>query len=357
MRFWRNGIPNGQENSLVTVDIPVIDLTALRNGDAAARRAVAADIAQACTDTGFFTVTGHGVPAELLARTRRAAETFFSAPEDCKTAVLRPPEKISRGWNPPADRTLANTLGADTPPDLQEAWAMGPPEGGDTSYFATGAGSRFFAANKWPEIDDFRTTLEAYYRAMTALSGDMMRGFALALDLDEHFFDDKADRPCSIVRLVRYPAQTETPRPGQLRAGAHSDYGSFTFVKGDNVPGGLQVSDGNGGWQDVEAPEDGFVCNIGDAMQRWTGGRFRSTLHRVVNPPADAQKQDRISLVYFHLPNHDTRLGGIGGAGSHAAGPAPSFAEHYFGKMVRAAHSEDGGSTATADELVTGDIR
>lgn len=340
----------------MAMNIPVIDLTGLRLGDAAERRRVAREIGAACTETGFFTITGHGVPAALLNRTRDAAEAFFAAPDAEKTAVLRPPEKISRGWNPPADRALANTLGAETPPDLQEAWAMGPPESGSGAYYSEGAGARFFAANKWPEIGGFRDSLEAYYRAMTALSGHMMRGFALALDLDEAFFDDKADRPCSIVRLVNYPAQHEAPRPGQLRAGAHSDYGSFTFVRGDNVPGGLQVSDGNGGWQDVEAPEDGFVCNIGDTMQRWTGGRFRSTLHRVVNPPADAAACDRISLVYFHLPNHDAVLEGIGTASMQTdASDAPTFAEHYFGKMVRAAETEDGRSNTTADALVRGD--
>lgn len=118
------------------------------------------------------------------------------------------------------------------------------------------------------------------------------------------------------------------------------------------------MSDGNGGWQDVEAPEDGFVCNIGDTMQRWTGGLFRSTLHRVVNPPMDAAPRDRISLVYFHLPNHDAVLGGIdlGGADAMPSDKiAPTFAEHYFGKMVRAAKTEGGGSTATADDLVAGE--
>lgn len=332
--------------------VPVIDISALRGTDAAARADVALQINAACTATGFFTVVGHGVSTELLDRTRAAAAAFFAADDDAKNAVLRPPEKISRGWNPPADRSLANTLGEDTPPDLQEAWAMGSPDTGPAPYFTEGAGAKIFAANKWPEIDGFRATLEQYYREMTDLSDTMMRGFALALGLDEDFFAPKADKPGSIVRLVRYPAQHDAPRPGQLRAGAHSDYGSFTFVRGDNVPGGLQVSDGKGGWHDVEAPDGGFVCNIGDTMQLWTGGRFRSTLHRVVNPPAEARREDRISLVYFHLPNHDAVLGGIGSDDS----AAPSFAEHYFGKMVRAAKSEDGGSIATAEELVAGDV-
>ena len=340
--------------------IPVIDLTPLRNGDLAARRGVAAEINAACTDSGFFTIVGHGVPAELIARTRQAAADFFAAPDAIKNAVLRPPEKISRGWNPPMDRTLASTLGDTTPPDLQEAWAMGPPEIGDGPYYTEGAGASFFAPNRWPDLPGYRDTMEEYYRAMVGLAAHTMRGFALALGLDEHFFDDKTDRTGANMRMVRYPAQDTPPLPGQLRAGAHTDYGSFTFVKGDNVPGGLQVSDGRGGWIDVEAPDGGYVCNIADALHRWTGGRFRSTLHRVVNPPPDATRRDRISLVFFHHPNHDVRLSGIGddsaGKDADANNAEPvTYAEHYFGKIVRAATTDGAGSTATADTLVAGE--
>jgi isopenicillin N synthase-like dioxygenase len=335
----------------MSLSIPVIDISPLREGKTTERAKVAAQISVACADSGFFTVVGHGVETKLLDSTRRAAAKFFDADDHIKNAVLRPPEKISRGWNPPADRSLANTLGEETPPDLQEAWAMGSPNVSQDAYFTKGVGAKIFAENRWPEIDGFRAILEQYYRAMTELSDIMLCGFALSLGLDENFFTTQTDKPGSIVRLVRYPAQHNAPLPGQLRAGAHSDYGSFTFVRGDNVSGGLQVSDGAGGWRDVEAPETGFVCNIGDTMQLWTGGRFRSTLHRVVNPSTNALPEDRISLVYFHLPNHDAVLGGIGKEDRKA----PNFAEHYFGKMVRAAKSVGGGSTTTAAELMAGD--
>lgn len=326
--------------------IPVIDLEPLRLGDLAARKAVAREIEEACTDSGFFTIVGHGVPRELIARTRQAGVDFFAAPGAIKQAVLRPPSKISRGWNPIKDRTIAYSRGEVTPPDWQEAWAMGPIDIGDDAYFTEGAGKSFFAPNQWPNLPGFRETLEEYYRAMIGLGQHVMRGFALALGTDEHYFDDKADRGYANLRIVRYPGQDDPPEPGQLRAGAHTDYGAFTFVKGDNVPGGLQVSDGSGGWMDVQAPDGGYVCNIADAMQRWTGGRFRSTLHRVVNPPREVARQDRISLVTFHNPNHDTVLRGIGD--SDVSGEPPvTFAEHYFGKIVRAS----GGSTATAEEL------
>jgi isopenicillin N synthase-like dioxygenase len=352
MRSWKNARRSGAENDEMTARVPEIDIAPLIDGSATGKQSVARAIEAACTDTGFFTVVGHGIDADLLSRTRKAAESFFAAPESVKIKVLRPPQKISRGWNPPEDRSLAYTLGEKTPPDLQEAWAMGPPGKAGGPYYDEGAGTTFFHPNKWPDVPEFREILESYFAAMTGLSHHMLRGFALALGLPEDFFASQTDRPCSNIRLVRYPAQEKRPLPGQLRAGAHSDYGSFTLVKGDNVPGGLQVSNGKGGWHDVEAPENGFVCNIGDAMQLWTGGRFRSTLHRVVNPPPDAAKRDRISLVYFHLPNHDAVLGGIGD--DTDTNDAPCFAEQYFGKLMKAAKSGDSGSSATAADLVAG---
>ena len=315
--------------------VPVIDVSALDGGDRMAKLAVAREIRSACTDIGFFTVVGHGVPGEVLVHARQAAMDFFHAPEAVKNEVLRPPEKITRGWNPAGDRSLARTLGGEAPPDLQEAFGMGPPD--PHARRASDAG--LFAPNKWPDVPGFRRAMTAFYGAMTDLANRMMRGFAMALELDEGFFDDKTNRHCSVVRLIRYLPREAEPLPGQMRAGAHTDYGTFTFVRGDNVPGGLQVCE-DGRWRDVETPPDGFVCNIGDAMQRWTDGRFRSTLHRVADPPEGAG--ERISLVYFHQPNPDVALGGIGDAAEAAA---PTFAEHYFGKVARAA-----GKSASAFE-------
>ena len=108
----------------------------------------------------------------------------------------------------------------------------------DHPYYATDTAQTFFAANRWPEKPaHFQATLTAYYRTMSVLAETVMRSFAVALDLDQDFFADKIDRPCNLIRLVRYPAQTEEPDEGQLRAGAHTDYGTVTILRGDDCPG------------------------------------------------------------------------------------------------------------------------
>ncbi len=333
----------------MTDAVPVIDLAPFRDGGAAGKRAVARAIDAACTGAGFFCIAGHGVDEALIAATRQAAVDFFAQPTEVKNRVLRPPEKISRGYFPVADRSLAYSLGIAAPPDLQEAWAMGPVEVPDTPYYRSAAASRFYAPNHWPELPGFRQTLCDYYAAMSTLSATLMRASALALGLDEDFFADKIDRHCSVSRLIRYPAQADTPEAGQLRAGAHTDYGALTILRGDDVPGALQVRSASGAWNDVRPPAGTLVCNIGDAMALWTSGRWSSTLHRVANPPVDAASGDRISLVYFHQPNYDAVLGGI--ADGDPAAAAPTLAEHYLGKVMKAAHQRLDAGAADAERI------
>ncbi len=315
--------------------VPVIDVAPLRSSDRAGKDEVARQIDRACTETGFFCITGHGVDQRLIARTREAATQFFALPDEKKLAIQRRPDKASRGYYPFADRSLAYTLGEAAPPDLQEAWAMGPIDVSDEEIQESDISRRFFAANLWPEgVPNFRETLNEYDRTLSPLADEILKGFALALGQPETFFDDKCDRASSVIRLIRYPAQTTAPATGQLRAGAHTDYGTVTILRGDDVPGATQVELPSGEWIDVRPPPGGFVCNIGDAMADWTGGRWRSTLHRVANPPSGAAPSDRISIVFFHHPNHDAVLGGLG----DGQGAGVTYAEHYLGKLMKAAH-------------------
>lgn len=313
--------------------VPVVDLTLYLQGSVEGKRAVAREIAAACEDSGFFCITGHGVDEALVERTRRAAMDFFALPVEAKRRAERPKSRVGRGYYPFADRSLAYTLGVETPPDLQEAWAMGPPDIPDDPYYETETADYFFGPNRWPDgVPGFRETTSDYFRTIAALGDRLMGMMALALDLDEDYFADKIDKPANAMRLIRYPAQSDPAAPDQLRAGAHTDYGTLTILRGDDVPGTLQVKLPRAGWIDIRPPPGAFVCNLGDAMARWTGGRWASTLHRVGNPPPDAVSSDRISLVFFHQPNYDAVLGGL----AEDAGKPVTLAEHYIEKIHKA---------------------
>lgn len=293
--------------------VPTIDLTPFRLGGAAERLAVARQVGRACEEIGFLLVGGHGVPDPVIDGTYATAKAFFDLPVEDKAAIRRPSPTIGRGWVGMAHQALAASIGKATPPDLQENITFGPPAGGTGPYWEEGWGASHFAANLWPDRPPgFAATVTAYYRAMDGLAATLMQAFALALDLPEDHFAPFIDRHISAMRFINYPDQPDAPAEGQLRAGAHSDYGSLTIVRVEDAPGGLQVRDAAGAWRDVAYRPGALVVNIGDLMAQWTNDRWVSTLHRVVNPPRDrALGSRRISLVFFHQPNYDAEIAAL----------------------------------------------
>ncbi|MDB5406155.1 MAG: 2OG-Fe(II) oxygenase [Rhodospirillales bacterium] len=319
---------------MTLLNVPVIDIRPYREGSAAEQMAVAGLVGQACRDIGFLVITGHGVPSALIDRTDRAASTFFDLPLAKKMALKRPKEDQVRGYSAVGDEGLSYSLDEATPGDLKESFSIGPIDPPDEPYFTGAAAGPHFAPNLWAdEIPDFRASWSEYFTSMSELSAQLMRIFALSLDLPEDFFDDKIDRHISMFRTLRYPEQREEPRPGQLRAGAHSDYGSLTIVRIEDKPGGLQVMNKAGAWVDVPAIPGSFVVNIGDLMMQWTNDQWISTLHRVANPPRDKSDSRRQSLVFFHQPNYDAIVECLPSCA--VAGAAPKYAPISSGDHLR----------------------
>ena len=144
---------------------------------------------------------------------------------------------------------------------------------------------KFFAPNLWPEYPaGFRPVWEAYYREMERVATTLMRIFAVGLGMDKHYFDDKVDRHITNFSVLHYPEQPKAPLPGQLRAGAHTDYGSLTILKPDNAPGGLQVLN-----------KDGAMDRRADAA-RYLRGQPRRPYGRV----------DQQSLGFYSAPRRQS---------------------------------------------------
>src|SRR5262245_47174558 len=288
-------------------EVPVIDLAPAREGGRPARLAAARAIDAACREIGFFAITGHGVSGALVAELRRLGHEFFALPLAAKLASRHPVAGTNRGYHPVGGEALAQANDAAAPPDLKEFFHVGPVDVGGGPYYASPEGRQHFLPNIWPARPaSFARVATAYYGAMADLIVALMRLSALALDVDEAFFDDKVDRSIGTMRLNYYPGQPVAPRPGQLRASAHTDYGGFTILSGEDVPGGLQVRTRKGRWIDVGTTPDRFVVNIGDLLMRWTNDRWLSNLHRVVNPPfAGGPSAPRLSIAFFNHPNYD----------------------------------------------------
>lgn len=319
------------------LQVPVIDVAAFRNPDIAARRAVARQVGEAVDAIGFLVITGHGVDPALIAAVQRVSNAFFDLPVEEKMRVARPAPDVTRGYIPLEAESVGRSQGVEVPGDLNESLMIGPVDvpSGDPYFFGPAAG-RHFHPNLWPaQPAALRELYEAYFRAMGSLAAELMAMFALALDLPEDFFADKIDRHISRLRVRNYPAPVVPPKPGQLRAGAHADYGSLTILRAEDKPGGLQVLNRAGDWVDVPIAPDSYVINIGELMARWTNERWRATLHRVVNPPAEkAEASRRLSLVFFHNPNYDAPVAAL--PGTVAPGAAPKYPPTTSGEHLRA---------------------
>lgn len=323
------------------MSVPVIDLSPYLQGTPEGKRKVADEVGRACRDIGFLTITGHGVSNDLVEGFYAASRAFFDLPLGEKLKVKQPRPDQVRGYSAVGEEGLSYSLDAPTPPDLKESLTFGPGDDPpDDPYYFTPAAGQFFAPTLWPsKPPELKGLAIAYFRAMEKLSSQLMCIFALALNLPEHFFEDKIDKHISNLRVLHYPNQLEPPEKGQLRAGAHSDYGSLTIVRQEDAPGGLQVLNLDGEWVDVKPMPRSFVVNIGDLMMQWTNDRWRSTMHRVVNPPRDkANSSRRISLVFFHQPNYDAMVSCLDGCYDTAHPPkyAPiTSGEHFIGKFVK----------------------
>ncbi|MBT6387170.1 MAG: isopenicillin N synthase family oxygenase, partial [Alphaproteobacteria bacterium] len=229
---------------------------------------------------------------------------FFDLPLAERMKIALPHPGYPYGYAPLTSETLTKSLGEDSPPDLKEGFAAGPLKVPDRQLDDEEAGF-VYAPNLWPENPSgLRPAFKAYVREMDALAQRLMRLFALALDLPRGFFTPMINEAISACRANHYPALENPPAAGQLRAGAHSDYGSLTILLPHDTPGGLQVQTRTGDWINAPVIPGTFIINIGDLMARWTNDRWVSTLHRVVTPPLEAGAQSRrLSIAFFHQPN------------------------------------------------------
>lgn len=287
--------------------VPVIDVSALVAGSPG-RAAVAAEIGDACRSQGFFYVTGHGVDPELVHRLVDASRRFFAEDEDTKMRWrMALGGRAWRGYFPAggeltsgrADWKEGLYLGSELPDDHPLVRARTPLHG----------------RNLFPSRPGLREAVLDYLDALTRVGHALMEGIALSLGLDATYFAHRytAD-PLILFRLFNYPSRpAPVEKDVQWGVGEHSDYGLLTILWQDDV-GGLQVKTRDG-W--VEAPPlpGSFVCNIGDMLDRLTGGLYLSTPHRVA---LNTTGRDRMSMPFFFDPHFEARVRPIEGLASSA---------------------------------------
>jgi len=276
--------------------LPVIDVGPLAGaGSAAARAAVAEQIQAACRERGFFYVTGHGVPAELVEQLADASAEFFALPlADKMEIAMARGGRAWRGFFPVGGELTSGQ------PDLKEGLYFGAElPASDPRVLA---GRPLHGRNLFPrQVARLGPLVLAYIDALTRAGQAVLAGVALSLGLEAGYFATGYTKdPTILFRIFHYP-----PSPPQAEGwgvGEHTDYGLVTLLAQDDS-GGLQIAAPEG-WIDAAPIPGTLVCNIGDMLDRLTGGWYRSTPHRVRN----VSGHGRLSFPFFLDPGFDAEV-------------------------------------------------
>ena len=282
------------------VDIPLIDFSAFLTDDPLGKLGVAAEIYRACHEVGFLYLIHHGIPPGDIDRAFEQSRRFFDLSLIEKQKVAWASEFSNRGYV----GLERERLDEAQPGDLKEAFNLGKELSPDAA--ATIASE--LVLNRWPEeLDEFRPTLVDFFEICTEAAARVFQAFAIALSMPEDFIVAKHATHNYTLRLLHYPPLMTPPKPGQIRAGAHSDYGTLTLLFQDTV-GGLEVLNANGEWVAAPSVPGAILVNTGDLTERWSNDVFRSTKHRVRLPQGDKTQRDRYSIAFFCQPDADAEI-------------------------------------------------
>jgi isopenicillin N synthase-like dioxygenase len=271
--------------------LPVMDLGPFLAGKAGASEALAGDWRRACEEFGFMCLVNHGFPQRLIDRMEAETRRFHALPAEDKLAIKV--NEHQRGYIPGRATILTHSeYEKHTKLDSVECIVVATDYPDDDPNLV--AGKQFYAHNQWPaNLPGFRETVEEYMATATALCKRLLPVWALALDLDEDFFEPYFDNNYTYFRIHKYP-KVPAIEDNEFGLGAHADTGFMTFLPPAREAG-LQVLGTDGVWFWPVVPDGAIVLNIGQFLGRWTNDRFRATPHRVLPPKND----DRYSFACF----------------------------------------------------------
>lgn len=280
--------------------IPVLDVGPFLAGVSGALVALGREVRHALTDIGFFFIKNHGVAQALIDRVFVENARFHAQPLERKLVV----QVNSKGIGyMPSGLQQPKYHQDETPrkPDIGEAFFIGREVNAKTHDPAIPA-PLYQGGNQWPQdLSGFRLTLLEYFDAMEALSLRLLPVYATALGLSEHFFDHAFvhSRPLGILRLSHYPGTPCAER--QFNASPHIDGDFMTILAQSEVPG-LELRTPEKKWIQAPALPGALLVNAGEILRLWSNGRFRATLHRVINQSG----RDRYAIPFFYSPSADT---------------------------------------------------
>lgn len=293
------------DNPSSFTSIPTIDLAELDSPSPDARKRIAKNIYDACSQCGFFYIENHGVPQDVITETLDLLKRFFALDLDTKMDAHVQKNPAIRGYEP----MLETRLDPRTKGDIKEAFTMGDCVIEPEQDYLGKTGRQppphiTKPQNIWPsKAAWWREGLYKYYNNVLPLAMKLVKIFALAFDLDETAFDNYFKFPITGMRPLYYPPTPADDGESSIGLGAHADFSWLTFVLQDSVPA-LEVLNQDGIWVHAPPKPGTFVCNVGQYLERQSNGKFQATVHRVRNRTG----HERYSLPFFFTPDPDVDL-------------------------------------------------
>lgn len=273
--------------------LPLVDISGLYANELTTRQATARALGQAAHEAGFLYITGHPIQPARFQALLEVSGAYFKQPLARKMQDYIGQSSNHSGYVPMGEEQFA--AGSI---DQKEAYDIG------YDYLAEQGRRPMLGATQWPDFPGFKAAVQAYYREALQLGHCLFRGFALALGLDEHYFEALTLNPPSQLRLIHYPFNPQaSDKPG---IGAHTDYECFTILF--PTQDGLEVMNGAGEWIDAPVIEGTLLVNIGDMLEILSNGYFMATSHRVRKV-----QQQRYAFPLFCACDYDTVIQPIAG--------------------------------------------
>ncbi|KAL7626114.1 hypothetical protein AAE478_002884 [Parahypoxylon ruwenzoriense] len=304
------------ENILETAPdaIPTVNISAFTdpNASAEAKRGVIEAMRHACSTYGFFYLAGHGVSQERQKGIFDCARKFFDLPQEERMDVWigKSLGKSFRGYEPPGIQTHQKGL----LPDIKECFIIGaevPADHPDAGTFSTGP-------NLWPKNlkdEEFKSPILEYQATMLELSKVLLKilaqGLPKAWGHGPDVMDEFAVNPSMPMRLLHYAPQ-EVLDERQFGVGDHTDFGGIAVLLQEMDTKGLEVwYPPTETWIPVPPKENTYVINMGDMMQKWTAGYYRSARHRVITSGTN----HRYSVPWFLNGQLKLKVSALDGSG------------------------------------------
>lgn len=280
--------------------IPCLDLGSYIDGNEAQRKKFSDELGRAFNDSGFVTITNHGLGQELIDKLYQNIQAAFRLSPEQKKKYEKAELAGQRGYTSPGKETAKGAKTAD----LKEFWQIGQEvEDGDPI-------KEQYPDNEYlEEIPGFNEVTREIYQRLESNGKHLLRAIATYLNLPVDYFDKHVHNGNSILRGIHYfPIENPDLLPDDaVRAGAHEDINLITLLIGASADG-LEVLTRSNEWLPIKAHHTDIVVNVGDMLQRLTNNKLKSTTHRVVNPPRELMKTSRFSVPFFLHPRSDMDL-------------------------------------------------